>query len=551
MLTYALISRPNTQRFLSGLLICIPCMLLAGRLLTGEPSEPFYNNDETRHVMTGVFVADLLHSLPQDPKQFATAYYLQYPALGIPLYPPLFYMIEGTGMALLGPSVLVGKCLVLLFLLTACIFLFRIVRVTHGVAEARIAVLIFGLSPQVVLLSGQVMLDVPMVALTLGALFFFCRYLEGQRRRYLVLSAFLAAGAALTRYSAAYLPMALLMLLLLQGKWKLLGKREVIAAGVVALAVVLPYYLLAAEAIGWIHLRQAVGTSGDPSGAAAWSRWTGYVVGLPDQIGWVASAAAAVGIGASVARGAHRGAAPYIALAVGTYLTFAPLAIHGQRFVISWIPAFAVFAAVGVRQVANWFRPTWSLYPGAAILVLATAWSSLSTEKPYLRGYEKAALHVLHGTRNSQRCLFDGALNGNFVYQVRSHDPARRLQVLRGDRVLYSVLLQPEFGYSEKYRTDPAMLHALIRLDPEYVVIEDPPLLTFATPAGERLRRILLAEGDRFKMVTVIPIQTNQAEFKGSRLVIYRNQIRNPVADTVIEFSWPALEVPRQRSGTR
>ena len=496
--------------------------------------------------MTGVFFADLLHSLPQNPKEFAIAYYLQYPALGIPLYPPLFYIFEGAGMAVLGPSMLVGKCLVLLFLLAACIFLFRIVRTTHGVTEACIAVLVFGLSPQVVLLSGQVMLDVPMVALSLGALFFFHRYLEGQRRWDLMLAAIMAALAALTRYSVAFLPMTLLLLMLFQGKWRLLGKREVVAAGIFALALVLPYYLLAANAIGWIHLRQAVG---DSSSATVWSRWADYVLAIPKQIGWVAAAAAVVGIAARVVHRSHRGALPYIALAVGTYLTFAPLAIHGQRFVISWVPALAVFAAEGVRQVAGWFRPRPPVYLAAAVLALATGYSALSTESPYLRGYEEAASYVLHGTKDSRPCLFDGGLNGNFIYQVRSHDPARRLQVLRGDRVLYSVLLQPEFGYTEQYKTNPEMLRVLNRLDPEYVVVENPPLMKFATPAGERLRGILRTEGDRFKLEKVIPIQTNQAEFKGSQLAIYRNLIRNPGADSLIEFSLPALRPSRHRDG--
>lgn len=544
-------SRPNTQRLLSGLFIVLPCMLLVVRLLTAQPSEPFYNNDETRHVMTGVFFADFLHSLPQDPKQFAIAYYLQYPALGIPLYPPLFYILEGTGMAVLGPAVLVGKCLVLLFLLAACIFLFRIVRTTHGVTEARIAALVFGLSPQVVLLSGQVMLDVPMVALTLGALFFFNRYLEGQRRWDLMLSAIMSALAALTRYSVAFLPMTLLLLMLFQGRWKLLSKKEVVAAGIFALALVLPYYLLAANTIGWIHLRQAVGTPADSSNATVWSRWADYVLALPEQIGWFATAAAAIGIASRVVRRSHRGALPYIALALGTYITFAPLAIHGQRFVISWLPAFAVFAAEGVRQVADWFRPRLPVYLAAAVLVLATGYSALSTESPYLRGYEEAASYVLHGTKGSRPCLFDGGLNGDFIYQIRSHDPARRLQVLRGDRVLYSVLIQPDFGYSEQYKTDPEMIRALSRLDPEYVVVENPPLMKFATPAGERLRGILRTEGDRFKLEKVIPIQTNQGEFKGSQLAIYRNLIRTPGADTLIEFSLPALRPPRQRDGVR
>jgi len=361
-----------------------------------------------------------------------------------------------------------------------------------------------------------------------------------------MLSALLAAFAALTRYSAAFLPMTLLLLLLLRRQWRLLGRREVLAAGVLALALVLPYYFLAAKTIGWIHLRQAVGTPGGSPSATAWNRWTDYVVALPGQIGWFATAAAAVGMAALLMGRSRRGAAPWIALAAGTYLTLAPLAIHGQRFVISWVPAFAVFAAAGVRHLTDWSRSRLTMVAGAAILVLGTAWSALSTESPYLRGYEAAASHVLRGTKDSRYCLFDGALNGNFIYQIRSHDPARRLGVLRGDRVLYSVLLQPDFEYTEQYKTDPEMTRALVRLDPEYVVVENPPLIGFANPAGDRLRRILRTERDRFRLERVIPIQTNQAEFKGSDLLVYRNQIRNPGVDSLIEFSLPAL---RARGG--
>ncbi len=55
-------------------LIVLALALLAFHLVTGHASEPFFNNDETRHTMTGVFVRDALADFPgsfRDPKAYA------------------------------------------------------------------------------------------------------------------------------------------------------------------------------------------------------------------------------------------------------------------------------------------------------------------------------------------------------------------------------------------------------------------------------------------------------------------------------------------------
>ena len=79
-------------------------------------SEPFFNNDETRHVMTGVYVRDLLHDMPVTrPMDHAVNYYLRYPALGLLIWPPLFYLVEGVVMGVLGTSFAVARSLVAAF----------------------------------------------------------------------------------------------------------------------------------------------------------------------------------------------------------------------------------------------------------------------------------------------------------------------------------------------------------------------------------------------------------------------------------------------------
>ena len=81
-------------------------LCVAGAHAFASPwGEPWKNNDETRHVMTGVFFRDALFDWREsaaDPRGYAARYYAQYPALGVLVWPPFFYAVEGGAMATFG-----------------------------------------------------------------------------------------------------------------------------------------------------------------------------------------------------------------------------------------------------------------------------------------------------------------------------------------------------------------------------------------------------------------------------------------------------------------
>jgi hypothetical protein len=527
---------------LSYLLVLAPAALVAWRVFAGPTSEPFYNNDETRHLMSGVFVADFLRAWPiADWKAFATDYYLRYPALGIPLYPPLFYILEGTLMILFGASVLVGKALVILFLATACAYLYRIVRPVHGPWAAGAAALVFGMTPQIVELSGQVMLDVPMVALALASLYHFERYLDSGRRADVTLAGSFASAAALTRYSAVYLPIALVLLALLRRRGRVMLRPEVLLVAAAATAVILPYYFFAAETVGWLHLVQVSGTGSAKGPLGVGLQAVDYVANLPGQVGWMALGTAFVSWGARAAKRAWSGSEPFVALGAATLLAFSPMAIHGQRLVISWVPALAFFAIDGAILVGAWTRRPSLGWTAAILVAIGTAAVGLRGEPPFLRGYADAARYVLRGSEAAKYCVFDGGLNGDFVYQVRVHDPRRRLGVLRGDRLLYSILIQPEMGNREWARSDSQMIADLRRYDPAYVIVEEPPVRGFDTPAAVRLRRILDSRTDLYERVATFPIETNQAALGLESLAVYRSRMRTGGPPPPLQIDVPAL----------
>lgn len=508
-------------------------VLALAQALAWQPSEPFFNNDETRHVMTGVFFRDLLLDLPLDrPKAYAVEYYLQYPALGLLVWPPLFHGVEGLFMLVFGTSFLAAKVLVGLFSALALTYFFLLVRRTHGTTTAVAATLLFGLSPMVFQLSRQVMLEMPALALALAAVFHFVRYLDLQRRSDIFLAAAASAAFALTRYDGFFLLLFFLLSLVALRRFDLLRRREVWLAALLAMAVVVPVYLPMLAEFGRTHFRVTV-QGGAHSLGALWY----YPGNLVRQLGWPILVPSLVGLVTALK---HRRACwPYLALAAATYLAFTPLAELEVRHSIYWVPAFALFAVEGIDWIASRFRMRTVL---AAVVVCLAFWRAVSTPAPYVRGYEAAARYVVANT-GSRFSFVDGFLNGGFIYQVRRHDPARRLWVLRGDKLLYGVINDPGSGYEEYAEGEGGILDTLFRYDPELIVVEEPQVV-FKTAMATRLRETLAAHPERFELVRTFPVESNVPAFRGVRLDVYRSKVRNPSPAQRVSFDMMGLGRP-------
>jgi hypothetical protein len=243
-----------------------------------------------------------------------------------------------------------------------------------------------------------------------------------------------------------------------------------------------------------------------------------------------------LGLLAALGPARRRACWPYLALAAATYLTFTPLAELQVRHTIYWVPAFALFAVEGIGWIAAHLRlprlpQTQAALAALTALVVGGAfWRAATTPALYLRGYEEAARYVVANTathRSSRFCFMDGYLNGNFIYQVRRNDPARRLWVLRGDKLLYGVLTDPRTGYREYAAGDQGILDVLYRYDPEMIVVEEPQVF-YKIPMAEQLRQTLAAHPERFERMKTFPIESNVPIFDGVRLAVYRSKLRNP-----------------------
>jgi len=178
--------------------------------LTSQGEGQQWWSDAPRHALNGAFVKDFVAAVPwRHPQDWAIAYYLQYPALTILFYPPLFPALEALAFAIFGVSTKVA-----LFTVAVCYFAlglgaFRLLQrwMPSGIAAAGA---VFFLSfAEIAFWGRQVMLDVPVTAFLVWSLVWFLRYLDNDRLRDLMLAAGLLVAALYTKQTVAFIVPAL------------------------------------------------------------------------------------------------------------------------------------------------------------------------------------------------------------------------------------------------------------------------------------------------------------------------------------------------------
>ena len=128
--------------------------------------------------------------------------------------------------------------------------------------------------------------------------------------------------------------------------------------------------------------------------------------------------------------------------------------------------------------------------------------------------------------------MFIGSLNGNFVYQMRRADPARRIWTLRGEKLADTLAS----ASNETTRPDAnQMLAAIYRYSPTYILVErasDPA----RSANSEWLANLVQQHAERFRLEQRFPIVTNNSEYAGGVILVYRNLVPNPSAAQNVEL---------------
>ena len=202
-------------------------LLVAGMQRWSGASQAAFDGypDEPSHYLGGLMVRDYLAAgVPTAPRAYAINYYLHIPYFAIGYWPPLFYVVEGLWMTVIGYSRL--ETLLLLAVIAALLSatIFAIVRPALGVAGAFCCAVLFLLLPDVLANNLMVMTDTAVTLLSLWSALALARYFRNGKWTDSILFAFLASCTIMTKYSGMYLALLPPLGLLIGKRWDLLRR---------------------------------------------------------------------------------------------------------------------------------------------------------------------------------------------------------------------------------------------------------------------------------------------------------------------------------------
>ena len=516
------IRKDARYRWLPVLLLALTLGLTAVFVSRGIRKGEFsINVDETIHACSGLYFASFIRDLPlRHPFQYTYVYYAHYPELGLIEYPPVLYVAEGVMFYLFGPSVLTARVTILIFALLGAYFFFRTVAYLADEWTAAACTLLLTLLPSVLLYEKANMLDLPAMALGVGAAYYWIRYLREERASLLYGFCIFAVLELLTKQQAVYVLLWCLLTIVVMGKWRLVLNRNAVLSVCLSAAVLLPYYLYTVRLtlpVVVANLTHGVRTQPHP--------YVYYLIQLPSQLGWPLLALSIAGMASCYWWGKRENVVPMALWIVACFLTETAMSNKVPRYIIYWIPPLVYFAVapLTLRSVPKWSRTVLGVVL-AGLLVHAGV-SAWSFQRPYVSGYAGLA-HRLLGEKEGI-VLVDLKLPGNLIFFVGGSDPERRFIIDR--KALYVVRNVKQYGSMELVHSAEDVQNVMRRNGVKYVAIEQGMPLKFEA-AQNALRELLLTK--QFKLLAEFPLATNDPDYAGHRLLLYENlQAVPPSAD--------------------
>jgi len=521
-------------------LLCLLLLTAAVFLLfeTSPRVGDFWWSDAARHAMDGVFYYDLFRSLPfAHLTSWAMDYYIQYPAVTILFYPPVFALIEAAFFSLLGVSHTTAQLTVSTFLLAASYGTYFMARLwLDRVASLSMALLFIG-SPAVAFWGRQVMLEVPAFSFLIWGCYFFFRYSDSSRVRDLYIATALLLAACYTKQSVAFIVPVCALTLCLLYRNEIVRRKEVwwsalmFSVGVVPLTIFTWLW-------GGLNMKQVTGDKWADTSRTTLSGWFYVARQWPHQVGWVVLVLAVIYcVGAFLYKNWRLPNAVtvfFVGWLVVGYLFFALIALKLERYTIFLIFPLIFFAVLTLGRGL----PAKLVPFATAVLGIGIFAHTLLTEHvPFVSGYRAAAEYVCSIAPPESVVLFSGRRDGSFIFNVRTLQDCRNLTVIRADKLLLSLRGNRFlFGVKDLGVTEQQFQQMLGQYGVRYVVAQ--PNFWSDLQSMQMVSRVL--HRDQFKLLTTVPI-IGDGEPDEAELEIYQNLSPAAQRRTSIQFDLPAF----------
>lgn len=447
----------GARALVAGVLVAAAVALFATAPVGGD----FWWSDAPRHALNGAFVKDFAAALPwRDPAGWAVDYYMQYPALSILFYPPLFYGVEAVAYALFGVSHPAAQAAVLVFVPMLGAGAYGIARfILPRWSALGVALLVIG-APETAFWARQIMLDLPCYACVVAAAYFVCRHVTEGRRRDLYLAVLLVLAAVYIKLNAVFVAPVLAAAFVAAkgpGAWR---DRDGIRAAILGAVGLIPAAWLTWR-FGAVNVESVAGTQGSlPRTSLA--AWLYYGQHIPGSLGYAGAVLAAAGFVLLLT--GRAGQARWFAwLLAGwfglCYVFVSAIGVREPRHGMMLLFPLSVCAALALHRALpeRWAQAS-MLALGAATFGLSLA----ADPPPAIEGYGAVADYVAAHAPKDAIVLFSGYRDGNFVFDLRTHEERRDIVTLRADKLLLKVAVERSRGVAEQ-DYDQAAIAGLVR----------------------------------------------------------------------------------------
>jgi hypothetical protein len=519
--------------------VCLSAFVM-GAIGWSDEAYASLNGDMARYLMDGVFLSDLFVSdrpfgSPQELLDYARLYYARYPALSLGHHPVLLPLLEAPVFALFGASVRVARVVPLMALVAASLFLYRLVKRQYGTLPAVAAGALFVTSPMIVVSARSVMAEMPAIACALAGWYFLTCFFTSNRRLLLMAAAVAFTAAIYAKPQIVLLGPAVALTAVTSTSLRRVLRFDVIGATVAV-------GLVSAPALAVPLLMSHSNVAGVMSAAhlESRSRLLGLAAeALSPQLAWPAIALAALTVSMAAFRRDGRvlsfvfwigSIAPALYFFSGAYGA-------GPRYTVYWIPAFCALAGAALATWRTmWIRGALTIVVGAAVVIQVRADHVITDRIEGIGGYEEAARFVV-GAGPGPTVLFSGDVDtGYFSFFVRKHDPARRLVVLRADKI-FTTSEMGAVSIKDHIERRDQIVPVLQRFGTRYVIIED-------RPSQSRVLEWLREEvkSERFIERRRIPIRTTDRRLRGTSLAVFElRDVSPPAPDAALALHMPAV----------
>lgn len=467
--------------------------------------------DAPIHAANGLFWKDYLLNLSFDPKGYALSYFARYPVIAPTKYPPVFYLLEAVFFWVFGPSPYIAKGLVLGFTLIAALYTTAWCR--RWIAKnAGWAGVLFILLPGVVRWSHAIMLNIPALALSIGALYHFRRWLESPPTsplwRHLYVGAALAVLSILTYVTSCVLLLVAGIWLLVERRWRLLWNRRTLVVFVASALALLPWVIVVVK-FERNRIEMATGTITWLTNVSRW-RWKYYLECLPELFGTHLLFIAAFGIvgGMLVRRWRHETILLLI-MSVVCFSYFSYVPARETRYILLLSVPIVIFCLLGLLSTVHCvgklarMRPEWSraaIISAVAVFLIGQAWLASKVSVLSVSGY-KQLVGFLEKIAPDEPIFYDGIYYGMFTFRLQAGDPDYRRRIVLGRKLLYA---ESPYSSTKEFVSSPQDVVEVLRKRGgcKWLVVADRGASKITAP--RHLRKAI--NGPQFELVKSFPI---------------------------------------------